>query len=450
MQVELHKDFLEKLIQAVENEDTGFILGNMDDLYATDICEIFYELEVSTALYILELFDEEKAAEIISNLDPDYRKQLLQGVESQSIAAKIKYIESDDAVDLLSEIPVKEREEVLSYIEDNEKASNIIDLMHYEPDTAGGIMAKELVKANINWKIGQCIDEIRRQAETMERIYSIYVVDDLGILMGRVSLKKIILSNDQTTIADIYDQDILSVESYQNKDEVAKIMEEHDLEAIPVVNAQNKLLGRITIDDVVDVIKDKAELEQQLMSGISGNAEEYDTIWKQSRVRLPWLIIGMFGGLMGARFIGLFEADLLLIPAMAFFIPLITATGGNVGIQSSTVVVQSLASKSNFETPLSGRILNLLMVALLNGLVISTLVFIFNIAIGEKYSLATVVSVSLLCVVMLSSFMGTITPIVLDKLGINPALASGPFITTANDLLGLGVYFMIAHLLLQI
>jgi magnesium transporter len=451
MQVELAKDFLPKLKEQIENNDKVSVLASMVELYANDICEIMYELDDSQAIYILEIFDDETAADIISNLEPVYRKNIFKKLETNKIALKFKYIDSDDAVDILNDIPTKEREEIISYIDDPEKVSYIIDLLHYEPNCAGGIMAKELIKANINWGISQCIDEIRRQAEKVDKIHSIYVVDDKDYLLGRVSLKKIILSNANMKIKDIYEtEEFFYVESYKSKDDVAKIMEEQDLEAIPVVNVQGKLLGRITIDDVVDVIKERAELEQQLMSGISGNAEEYDSVWLQSRVRLPWLLVGMIGGLMGAKFIGLFEADLALIPAMAFFIPLITATGGNVGIQSSTVVVQSLANKSNFETGLTKRLGNLLLVGLLNGLVISLVVFLFNIALGDSLSLAIVVSISLLCVVMLSSIMGTITPIVLNKFGINPALASGPFITTANDLLGLGVYFIIAHSLLQI
>jgi magnesium transporter len=451
MQVELAKDFLPKLKELIEVDDKVALLASLVDLYANDICEILYELDDSQAIYILDVFDDETSADIISNLEPVYRKGLFKKLETNKIASKFKYIDSDDAVDILNDIPTKEREEIISYINDPEKVSYIIDLLHYEPDCAGGIMAKELIKANINWGISQCIDEIRRQGEKVDKIHSIYVVDDNDLLLGRVSLKKIILSNSNMKIKDIFEtEEFFYVESYKSKDDVAKIMEEHDLEAIPVVNVQGKLLGRITIDDVVDVIKERAELEQQLMSGISGNAEEYDSVWQQSRVRLPWLLIGMAGGLLGAKFIGLFEADLALIPAMAFFIPLITATGGNVGIQSSTVVVQSLANKSNFETGITKRLGNLLLVGLLNGLVISLVVFLFNMALGDSFSLAIVVSISLLCVVMLSSIMGTITPIVLDKFGINPALASGPFITTANDLLGLGVYFIIAHILLQI
>jgi magnesium transporter len=306
-------------------------------------------------------------------------------------------------------------------------------------------MAKELIKANIEWNVKQTIEEIRRQTKNVDKILTVYVVDHENNLMGRVSIKRIILAEDDSKIRDIYFPDIQVVHTYSDKEEVADLMQKYDLEVIPVVNIQGKLVGRITIDDIVDVIKEQAEVNQQIMSGISENVEEDDNVWMISRARLPWLLIGMMGGLLGAQFMGFFEADLGQVPAMAFFIPLITATGGNVGIQSSTIVVQTLANSAYFiENSATSRILKVLMVALINGLVISSVVLLFNI-IFAGIKLAVVVSIALFCVVLLASFMGTVTPLVLDRFGINPALASGPFITTANDLLGILVYFMVAR-----
>ncbi|MGB5930391.1 MAG: magnesium transporter, partial [Cyclobacteriaceae bacterium] len=299
-----------------------------------------------------------------------------------------------------------------------------------------------------NWTVVQTIEEIRRQAENVEKLYSIYVVDDRDRLIGRIGVKKIILANDNTRIADLYEPEIASVETYMDEEEVAQIMRKYDLDAVPVVNVQGKLVGRITIDDIVDVITELAEQERQIMAGISEDVEEADSVWMLSRARLPWLIIGMAGGLLGAQFIGLFEKDIQIIPAMAFFIPLITATGGNVGIQSSSIVVQSLANPSLFGTGIGKRILKVLTVAILNGLVLGLIVLLaVKLIMAEDIRLALVVSIALFSVVLLASFMGTVTPLILNKVGINPALASGPFITTANDLLGLAVYFLVAHLL---
>jgi magnesium transporter len=389
----------------------------------------------------------ETGAEIIRDLEPETRKRFLKNFQAEDIASYLKYIDSDDAVDILNEQPIQTREEVVFLIKNKEKANNIRELLHYEEDVAGGLMQKELVRANLNWTVRQCIEEIRRQSKKIEKIYSVYVVDDHEKLLGIISLKRILLSEDDTLISDIYESDIHVVESYREAEEVANIMEKYDLEAIPVVNVHGKLLGRITIDDIVDVIKEEAKADMQAMAGISEDIEEDSNIWKMSWARLPWLLIGMMGGILGASFLGLFEDTISLVPAMAFFIPLITATGGNVGIQSSSVIVQSLANKSTINNFSFQRFMKGFLIALINGIAISSIVLGFNILIGEKSEIAIVVSIALFSVVILASFMGTITPILLDKFGFNPALASGPFITTANDLLGLGVYFLIAHLL---
>ena len=274
------------------------------------------------------------------------------------------------------------------------------------------------------------------------------MVDDKGKLQGKVSVKKIILSKDKTFIKDIYDSDIIHVETYMDEEEVAAIMRKYDLDAVPVVNLQGRLVGRITIDDIVDVITEQAEEERQLMSGISGDIEEDDTIWAISKARLPWLLIGLLGGTLGAWAIGFFEGDLEKNAALAFFIPLVMATGGNVGIQSSTLIVQSLANKSAFEDTFSKRIARMFLVAILTGIVLALISFLIVFLWKDDQTLGSVVAISLVCVVMLASFMGTTTPLVLDKLGVNPALASGPFITTTNDILGIIVYLAIANLLL--
>ena len=348
----------------------------------------------------------------------------------------------------MNEPKVQVLEEVISLLDNEEKAADIIDLLHYEEHSTVGLMAKELVKVNLNWQVRQCIEEIRRQAENVEKVYGVYVVDNKDKLVGRLGLKTLILASDDTSITDLYDPDVISVESYKKDTEVVDLMQKYDLDSIPVVDAQGKLLGRITIDDVLDVIQEQAETTRQLMTGISENIEEDDSVFRLSRARLPWLLIAMIGGLLGARLIKVFEAEISLIPAMAMFTPLITATGGNVGIQSSSIIIQTLANNAIILDNFSQRLLKVLLVALINALVISGLVMGFNVIFDEDLRLALVVSVALFSVVLLSSLMGTITPMVLDKFGINPAVAAGPFITTANDLLGLAVYFLVAHLLL--
>jgi len=449
MQFELTQEYLDQLKEAVESGDSEGIRNSMAELHAADISAILGELNTEESYFIMKSLNRELGAEIIRDLDADVRKRFLKSFSAEEIASYFKYIDSDDAVDILNEQPIQTREEVVALIKNKEKANHIRELLHYEEDVAGGLMQKELVKANLNWNVRQCIDEIRRQSKKVEKIFSVYVVDDHDKLLGIVSLKKMILSEDDMLIADIYEPEILSVESYREAEEVAQVMEKYDMEAIPVVNVHGKLLGRITIDDVVDVIKEEAKADMQAMAGISEDTEEDANVWRMSWARLPWLLIGMTGGILGARFLGLFEQTISIVPAMAFFIPLITATGGNVGIQSSSVVVQNLADKTFINSFNFGRLFKGFLVALINGIAISSIVLVFNILIGEQTRIAFIVSSALFSVVILSSIMGTITPIVLDKLGFNPALAAGPFITTANDLLGLGVYFSLAHILLS-
>ncbi|MTI40140.1 magnesium transporter [Fulvivirga lutimaris] len=448
IQFELTNEFRERFQQAVSEKDVDFIVQSLEGIKPADISTLLYEFNSEDSKYVLDVLTPEQRAEIINDLDEDVREKFLRSFQTQEISEIVNHLDSDDAVDILNELPIKEREEVLAGIDNSEKEANILDLLRYDEDVAGGLMAKELVKANVNWTVIQCIEQIRKQAEHVQKLYSVYVVDDKDCLLGRVSLKRIILAEDNTLISDIYESDLVTVETYLSEEEVAQIMRKYDLEAVPVVNVQNKLLGRITIDDVIDVITEQADEERQMMSGIAGDVEEDDSVWDLTKARLPWLIVGVIGGFISAKFIGIFEKELLRITAIAFFIPLIQATGGNVGIQSSSIVVQSLANPSAFSGGMIKRLLKVFLVALINGLVLSCMVYGFNIITGGPNTLSFVVSLALFFVVLIASFLGTVTPLLLNKLGFNPALASGPFITTTNDLLGLAIYFYIVHLLL--
>lgn len=448
IQFELSHEFKERFKDAVQEKDEQFIKSSLEGVNPADISSLLHEFDTDDAKYIIDLLEVSVRAEIINDLDVDIRERFLKTFEPAEITEIVNQLDSDDAVDILNELSVKDREIVIAGIDNEEKEANILDLMRYEEDVAGGLMAKELIRANVNWSILQCIEEIRRQAENVQKVYSVYVVDNNDKLLGRVSLKRIILATAELKIADIYEPDLVAVETYMSEEEVAIIMRRYDLDAVPVVNVQGKLLGRITIDDVVDVITEIAEEERQLMAGISEDVEEDDSVWMLSRARLPWLLIGIIGGLLSARFMGVFEEDLLQVTAIAFFIPLIQATGGNVGIQSSSIVVQSLANPSAFADSMIKRMIKVLMVAILNGLVLSFLVYGVNLLLGGESRLSMVVSIALFGVVLIASVMGTITPLILNKFGFNPALASGPFITTTNDLLGLGIYFYTIHLLL--
>lgn len=444
---ELTREFADSLKTAIEREDNDFILESLEGVNPADITETLEEFTTDESKYIISLLDTQIAAEVISNLEEDTLKRFLRVFSPEGIASFIDYIDSDDAADILNELPLKIREEVISSLSNDEKAEHIVDLMRYDEDVAGGIMAKELVKANLNWTVEQTTEEIRKQAENISKIFSVYVVDDKNKLLGRVSLKKMLLARKGTLIKDIYDDDVISIKTYDEEEEVISVMKKYDLEAIPVVNMQNNLMGRVTIDDVVDVMTEQAEEERQLMAGISEDVEEDDSIWMQTRARVPWLVIGLIGAFFGAEVIGLFESDIAAIPIMAAFIPLITATAGNVAIQSSSIVVQSLANKSVFQDSMAKRLAKVIIVALLNGLLLAALAFAISYFRRGDLNISLIVAIALTCVVLLASLSGTVTPIILDKLDINPAAASGPFITTFNDILGLAVYFGVAYIL---
>lgn len=444
---ELSKEFLEQFKTAVEKEDSDFITKSLEGVNHADVSTLLEEFDSRESKYVLDLLGTEMTADVINELDEDTRVRFLKVFDAEELAEVVTDLDSDDAVDLISELPQSEQEEVISHIDDKETEQNILELLHYDEDVAGGLMAKELVKANENWSIAKTIEEIRRQAEKVEKIYSVYVVDDADILLGRVSLKKIILAGDNTLITDIYDKGVVSVETTMEEEDVAVVMRKYDLEAVPVVNLKQQLVGRITVDDILDVMTEMAEEERQLMSGISEDVEEDDSVWMLTRARLPWLIIGVIGGLVSAEFMGLFEEDIMAGAWIALFLPLIQATGGNVGIQSSSIVVQSLANPSAFEEPLLGRLMKVFLVALVNAAVLGTLVFGATYAMDFEMGQCIIVSFALFSVVVLSSLVGTVTPLVLDRFGFNPALASGPFITTLNDILGLAIYFYTIHLL---
>ncbi|HTJ49038.1 MAG TPA: magnesium transporter [Cyclobacteriaceae bacterium] len=447
VEFELTKEFRDRFQQALDERDDQFLRESLEGVRAADITSLLYEFNAEESKYVMDLLPIDMQAEIINDLDSETRKSFLKVYPPTGIIIFLNQLASDDVADILNELPIKEREEVLSGLEP-ELRGQVTELLRYEENVAGGLMAKELIKANINWTVVQCVDEIRKQAENVTKFYTVYVVDDRDILLGRVSLTNLIVSEAKTLVADIYEQDIPSVQTYLEDSEVAEIMKKYDLESVPVINVQGQLVGRITIDDVVDVITEQADEERQIMAGISEDVEEDDSVWRNARARLPWLLIGILGGLMNAKFMGLFEKELMRITAIAFFTPLIQATGGNVGIQSSSLIVQSLANPGFVDEGLWKRLVKVFFVAIFNGVFLSTIVLGANILLFREYSLSTVVSIALFSVVIFASFIGTITPLILNRFGFNPALAAGPFITTTNDLLGLTVYFLTVHLLL--
>ncbi len=447
MKFELTKQYLEDLKVQIEQQEAGTIEIFVNQLHPADIADILENLEESEAKFVYELLDEEKAAEALMELDDDFRQSFLKLFSFQEIADQADQLDSDDAADLLGELEDSDKQEVISQMEDQEHASEIIDLLRYDEDSAGGLMQTEYIVAQEKWNVKRCVIEMRKQAEEVEKVYSIYVIDDEGRLLGILSLRRLLFAEPNSLIKEIFsNENIHFVKTNESKETVAEIMEKYDLVTIPVVDMQNKLVGRITIDDVVDVIREEAERDFQMASGISENVESSSSILKNTRSRLPWILIGLAGGVMSSQIIRGYESTLSFIPSLAFFIPLIASTAGNIGVQSSAIVVQGLASNDFQMKGIMTRVGKESLIGMIVGLICALVIFGFSYFFGGDNKLAITLAFSLFVVVLFSAVLGTLIPLLLDRLKIDPALATGPFITTANDIIGLSIYFFVAYL----
>lgn len=445
---EFTKEFLNELREAIVASDEKKALGFIQDLHAADIAEIYDEIETDEARFLYLLLDSEKAADTLAELDEDDREEFLKHIPSEIIAHQfIDNMDTDDAADVIADLSEKKQQEVLQHIDDIDHSGDIVDLMSYDEDTAGGLMAKELVVVNENWTVLTCLKELGRQADEVDEVYYLYVVNDGKILKGIVSLKDLAISKNSALINTITETDVHSVTVETPAEEVAQVMEKYDLVAIPVVDAIGRLVGRITIDDVVDVIREEAERDYQLASGLTDDVEHSDRVFRITRARLPWLFIGLVGGVLGALVLGRFEGDLHIYPEMAFFIPLIAAMGGNVGIQSSAIIVQGIANNTYRFDGIGAKLGKEFLVALLNATILAIIIFGYNLLVSDSFALTITVSASLIAVILFAAMFGTIIPILLNRFDIDPALATGPFITTMNDILGLAIYMLMGRIL---
>jgi magnesium transporter len=445
---ELNDELLEQVELLIESKDDKALTKLLEEFHHADLAEILDELSLEEAVYIIKLLDSETTSDILMELDEDTREKVLKNLSSKEIADEIEELDTDDAADIIAELPEERQLEVISQIEDEDHKAEIKELLAYDEDTAGGLMAKELVKVYETWTVAGCMRRIRGQAKDVTRVHSIYVVDKQERLIGRLSLKDLITAKSEQKIAEISNSNVDSVNVHLDGEEVAKIMQKYDLEAIPVVDDNQVLLGRITIDDIVDVMKEEAEKDYQLAAGITSDVEADDSIWDLTKARLPWLLIGMFGGLGAASIIKGFSDALELYPALLMFVPLIQATAGNVGVQSSAIVVQGLANDT-----IDGKILNRLLkeflLGLVNGLAIAAIVLLIShFAFNTSYLESITICVALISVIIMAALVGTFIPIFLDKRGIDAAVATGPFITTSNDVFGIFIYFLIAKIIL--
>ena len=448
MQFKISKELIVQIEQLIHQKKDQELEILLNDMHHADIAEIFDELDTNEAIYIFNILDSEITAEILTELEDDLREKILSGLSAKEIAEELDELDTDDAADIISELPQRKKEEVISELEDVEHAKDIVDLLRYDEDEAGGLMGKELVKVNENWNVLTCVKEMRIQAENVTRVHSIYVVDDENRLKGRLSLKDLLTTSTKTPISDVYIKKVDYVKVHTPNVEVARIMQKYDLEAIPVVDEMGRLVGRVTIDDIVDVIKEEADKDYQLAAGISQDVEADDSILELTKARLPWLVLALLGGFISVKMLGLFEGAMAQHGKLFFFTPLIAAMAGNVGVQSSAIIVQGLANNT-----ISGSIINRLLkeisLSLLNGIILASILFFGSyFLLGYDVKIGEIISISLISVIIIASLIGTFIPLLLDKLGIDPALATGPFITTSNDICGILIYFSIAQFIL--
>jgi magnesium transporter len=448
MEFKISKELIQELEQLIQNKNDQQLEVLLNDLHHADIAEILDELDFDEATYIFKVLDSEKTAEILLELEDDLREKILSRLSPKEIAEELDELETNDAADIIAELSQSKKQEVISELQDLEHAKDIVDLLRYDEDTAGGIMHKELVKVNENWNVFTCIKQMRIQAENISRVHSIYVVDDEDRLLGRLSLKDLLTTSSKTPIREVYIKKLNWVNVDTEDVEVARIMQKYDLEAIPVTDEMGRLVGRITIDDIVDVIKDEATEDYQLAAGISQDVEADDSILELTKARLPWLVLALLGGFVSVKVLGLFGGAMTNHGNLFFFTPLIAAMAGNVGVQSSAIIVQGLANDT-----LSGSLFNRLIkevsLSLLNGVILASILFLgSHFLLNVEVIIGIIVTIALISVIIIASLIGTFVPILLDKFGIDPALATGPFITTSNDICGILIYFTIARLIL--
>ena len=445
----LTDELISKILEFINSSDDNSILETFSNYHHADIAEIIQELNSEEATYIIKLLDSEKTSDVLMELDDDYREKILKNLSIKEIAEEVEELDSDDATDIISELPEEKQKKVISKIIDAEHKADIKELLKYDEDSAGGLMAKELIKVNENWTVTRCVKEMRSQASEVTRVHSVYVVDNDDILLGRLSLKDLLVANPKTKIKSIYKKNVDHVYDTDSAESVAGTMQKYDLGAIPVVNKKKKLLGRITIDDIVDLIKEEAEEDYQLAAGILQDVDVDDTIFELTKARLPWLIVGLIGGI-GAAFIMVgFDEILIQNEILFYFTPLIAAMAGNVGVQSSAIIVQGLAN-DDIRGSINNRLFKETLLSILNGIILAILLFLFIYFWKGDTNIALALSVALVAVVIVAGIIGTFIPLFLNKRGIDPAIATGPFITTSNDIFGILIYFMVAKLVLQI
>jgi magnesium transporter len=411
----------------------------IDDMRAADLADLIEHLDPEERLFIFNLLEPDGAGDVLVEIETPVQERILKDLDNQAITEIVEGLDSDDAADLVGDLPDDRAREIIEGVGD-EVSEELEKLLTYPEDTAGGIMALEFVAVKAGASVKDAIDTIREKREEVENLYYIWVVDDLGKLVGVISLKDLVLEPTDRKIGDIMNPEVNSVYVDTDQEEVARLFKKYDLVAIPVVGNDHRLVGRITHDDIIDVIEEEADEDISLMAGVFDQEITEESTLKISRARLPWLIAGLFGGIIAAAVINQFESSLEKVIALSFFFPVIMAMGGSTGTQAATIVVRGLATGDIGLMNVGKRLWMEMRVSLVNALVCGILLALIVGTWVSDYGLGFVVGLALVLIIVNAGVIGSAVPMVLNKWNVDPALAAGPFVTTSNDILSLLIY----------
>ncbi len=442
METNDRKEIVENIRYLLDVRDEPKLKNIIIDTHPADLADIIQDLDDDEKIFLFSLIKPEIASDVVLELDEVTRELIVTSVETERLSAIVDEMDSDDATDVVSELPEQRAKEVLALVDTQDRAE-VQKLLLHDEESAGGIMALEIVTVYDDETVDDAIQQIREKADEIEDIYYIYAIDRGGRLVGIVSLQQIILSKAKTLIREIMDLDVISVTVEKDQEEVANLVRKYDLVAVPVVDAYNRLVGRITIDDIVDVLQEEATEDMQRMAGISEEEVLQETsTFRIARFRLPWLIIAFIGEIGGISVLNHFKASIQQIISISFFIPVIMAMAGNAGIQSSTIVVRSIALSEGGTSRIWERFFREIKVAFLNSFVLSSMIFIVVWVMFQQPDFGLAIAVAMMLVILIAATVGATAPFLLNKINIDPAIATGPFITTCNDVLGLFIYLI--------
>jgi len=437
-------ELVKDLSELIQSRAFASIKNIFQDLHASDISELLSHLDQDERKYGFSLLETEIASDVILELDEEDREEIIESMEPHEIGDIVDEMESDDAADLVGELDDEVAEEVLKEL-DEEDSLEVQELLRYDEESAGGIMGLEYTAVIEDDSVQTTIEEIRKTSEEAGSIFYVFVTDRLGVLKGIISVDKLIIAQPDTLISDIMDRDVVYVETDEDQEAVAMMFKKYDVVAMPVVTkSTKKLVGRITIDDIVDIIEEEASEDAALVAGSIDEDVTGTSVFKIVRARVPWLITGLVGEILVALTLSQFEKSIAEILALTFFIPIMTAMGGNSAIQSSSIVIRGLATGKITLLDMGEQLLKELRVALINGLLLSSILFVITFFWLGDIKICIVIGTSLFFVIFLATFNGALFPLLLRKLNFDPALATGPFVTTTNDALGIIVYLGLA------